>query len=198
MAGYVYHLRPSSNIRFCKVGMTNGRDPQDRIKELNNSCYGGFSDWYLASKILVKDPSHVETFIHTELQQFKVPLGSEQEVFVCTKEEIDSILLKFSGVPVAEYAHLEQKLIEAKNQILILQEQIQQIQAREQKSIENAKGEIKIEYEREIEILTQAHQHKLEKIALNNSESPYSRKQVRKMRKNLDAYIRKYGELERF
>jgi hypothetical protein len=87
MSGYVYHVRPRSNDRFCKIGMTNGRDVESRLKELNSSSYAGFSDWGLVSVALVEDPQLVEKSFHNKYSSNKAPMGLEQEVFVIDNKQ---------------------------------------------------------------------------------------------------------------
>ncbi|MBY5980892.1 GIY-YIG nuclease family protein [Ferrimonas balearica] len=92
--GIVYHLRPQSNFRFCKVGRThgNGRSVSERIRELNNMRYGGFSDWVELDKIVVHNCVEVERKMHGELNDYMIGPGSEKEMFYVEKDEVKNFL----------------------------------------------------------------------------------------------------------
>jgi predicted nuclease with TOPRIM domain len=85
--------------------MTNGREATERLTELNGSAYAGFSDWYLVSVALVADPGTVERELHSKFNNKKIPIGSEQELFIVSEEEIETELGSFKSISVA--AHLK-------------------------------------------------------------------------------------------
>ncbi|RDV24311.1 hypothetical protein DXV75_15025 [Alteromonas aestuariivivens] len=99
MLGRIYIARPRANTRFCKIGMTSGREVTDRMQELNSTGYGGFCDWEAIKSVVVINPLEIEKHLHTKYREWKVPLNSEQEVFV-----IDDIELLFEEL--AKYNHL--------------------------------------------------------------------------------------------
>ena len=121
MAGYIYHLRPLSNQRFCKIGMTNGRDVESRVKELNSNSYAGFSDWAMVSLALVEDPQDVENSFHRKYSSNKVPMGPEQEVFVVDRYEVEKDFNVHKTVSFEEFLSLKTKFEEMteKNAMLI-------------------------------------------------------------------------------
>lgn len=121
MAGYIYHIRPSSNERFCKIGMTNGRDVESRLKELNLCSYAGFSDWALVSVALVENPQSVEKSFHNKYSSNKVPMGPEQEVFVVDREEVERDFGKHKTVSFESYnsMNLKYEELKEKNDMLI-------------------------------------------------------------------------------
>ena len=64
MAGYVYHLRPLSNERFCKIGMTNGRDVENRLKECYEHLKGNFpTERALLDNLMESENEYVKGFV---------------------------------------------------------------------------------------------------------------------------------------
>jgi len=109
MAGYVYHLRPKSNGYFCKIGMTNGRTAEERVKELNSQMYGGFNDWEVTESLIVENPSDLERLLHEKFSDRLVNLDSEKEMFSVSQKVVEGAFEKYKTVPVIKYLSLKSK-----------------------------------------------------------------------------------------
>ncbi|SHH95861.1 GIY-YIG nuclease family protein [Ferrimonas marina] len=134
MAGYVYHLRPKSNARFCKVGMTHGRSVEKRLRELNTQGYGGFTDWEVVSSVLVDDPVEVERSIHKRFVRSGVPSEREQEFFYATLDEVECALEPFKKISldkhVRELGKWQKKCAHLERQVAELEEQVRDLQGK--------------------------------------------------------------------
>lgn len=133
MPGVVYHVRPASNDRFCKVGMTNGRSAQERIAELNDAKYAGFGDWSLISEVWVENASVVEKSLPRILDQYRVPFSLEVEVFVVPRVEVETHLEQYKTVTIEKYNDalskneaLEKRIEDLKGKLVSLEAKLDQ------------------------------------------------------------------------
>lgn len=141
-AGYIYHARTLSNERFCKIGMTSGRNAKDRIQELNAAKYAGFADWYVAAAIVVSDPLTVESELHSFFRDRKIKVGPEQELFLLRSEEVEAAFHQYRSVPMEKFLELEvekSRLIkqvgELRSTISFLKQRMEQLEASHAKEL---------------------------------------------------------------
>lgn len=184
MPGYVYHMRPASNQRFCKIGMTNGRRATERAKELNSTSYAGFSDWEVISEILVEDPAEVECSFHKQFLGSKVPIGGEQEVFLVEESDVENSFLRYQTIPIAKHIDTTRQYQE---EIARLKYQLDECGRAQEKQLAN--------FEEEFAKM----KHKNEMLVKENNklrEGELSRQKARRIVKMLHTYEQRFGKLE--
>jgi len=101
--GYVYVMHIPNNKSLCKVGMTT-RTPQERLVELNNQEYFGFSNWKVFGAFQTPTPKDCERQAHRILSSSLIRIGGnatggEQEVFKIAPKDA---LAKISPVVAPE------------------------------------------------------------------------------------------------
>ncbi|WP_018983383.1 GIY-YIG nuclease family protein [Salinimonas chungwhensis] len=198
MAGYIYHTRPQSNSRFCKVGLTKRDSPEHRVREINRIHYGGFSDWILVSHVIVKSPELAEKEIHLSLSEKRFKIGPEQEVFLVPTEDVETLLQSYQSITYEEHLKDVQSLrsmfLDEKEKYeseILLLTKINYAKSTEVEVLVSEISELKKE-----RIAYQNRVKTLEEEAYERSESAYSRRKIRKLKKMLEQYQQKYGEWE--
>lgn len=100
--GHVY-IAYSDDGACAKVGTTS-LEPEERIRSLCESTYGGFSDWRLVdSRHLSVNAGAAEFRVHAELEPFQQPVGYYKqsdmwvecrEIFFCECEDIAHVFAR--------------------------------------------------------------------------------------------------------
>ena len=68
--GYIYILENKGQPGILKIGYTD-RTPQQRVKEINGGT-GVITPWYIVNAFSCKAPSHIESIVHAQLNQYHV------------------------------------------------------------------------------------------------------------------------------
>jgi hypothetical protein len=68
--GYIYILANPNQPGILKIGYTD-RTPQSRLKEINGGT-GVIIPWYIVNAFACKAPSHIESIIHDQLNQYRI------------------------------------------------------------------------------------------------------------------------------
>lgn len=87
--GYIYIAQNEFVKSFIKIGVTE-RKPQERVEEVGN-MYGLSKTFNLVSSYEVQNPMYLESIVCKKLEKLRV--GSPRELFICTPEYIEDVIL---------------------------------------------------------------------------------------------------------
>lgn len=88
--GYIYILENKGQPGILKIGYTD-RTPQSRVKEINGGT-GVITPWFIVNAFPCKAPSHIESFVHLQLNQYRVAKEGFAVTVTMAEETIASII----------------------------------------------------------------------------------------------------------